>query len=79
MAEASQQGNGLYKIWKNPSKPGEPVVYLGEYRPAEGQFLFNARDLRELGFEPGNYTIRAPEGCHHLKLFSKWQEVSIPR
>ena len=77
MPEGSAEVNNAYKIWKNPSKSDESVSFLGDYCPPTGQFYFTAKDLRELGFGPGNYTVLAPEGSRH-KLFSKWQKVTIP-
>jgi hypothetical protein len=67
-----------YKIWKNPANREQSVEYLGEACPPNGQFYFTARDLKELGFGPGHYTIRAPEGEKRHPLFSKWQNVSVP-
>jgi hypothetical protein len=77
MTEAVSETPNLYKIWKNPSRSGEPVSFLGEYRPPDGRFFFTARDLRELGFGPGNYTVLAPANSQHPKLFSKWQKVTV--
>lgn len=77
MANGVGETQGAYKIWKNPSKSDEPVSFLGDYRPPEGQFYFTVKDLRELGFGPGKYTILAPEGSRH-ELFSKWQDVAVP-
>jgi hypothetical protein len=79
MAEELREALGRYKIWKNPSVRGESVVYLGHYRPPDGQYFFFPRDLQELGFGPGDYTVLAPEGALHLKLFSKWQKVKVPK
>jgi hypothetical protein len=78
MAEEVTEVVKGYKIWKNPAKRGDPVEYLGEVRPPAGRFYFTARDLEELGFGPGRYTIRAPENAVRPLLFSKWQNVLIP-
>ena len=77
MAEGVGETQEPYKIWKNPSRSHEPVSFLGDYRPPKGQFYFTARDLRELGFGPGEYTVLAPEGSRH-RLFSKRQVVTVP-
>jgi hypothetical protein len=77
MPEGSAEANNTYKIWKNPSRSGEPDSFLGDYRPPDGQFYFTAKDLRALGFGPGEYTVLTPEGSRH-ELFSKWQTVTIP-
>jgi hypothetical protein len=67
-----------YKIWKNPPKSGEAVAYLGAYRPPNRQDCFAPKDLQELGFGPGDYTVLAPEGSCRPRLFSKWQKVTVP-
>jgi hypothetical protein len=78
MAEELRESKCEYKIWKNPSKDCESLSFLGSYAPPEGQFHFTSRDLRDLGFGPGDYTVLAPEGCQHPELFSRWQKVTIP-
>jgi hypothetical protein len=77
MTEELREALGDYKIWKNPSVRGESVAYLGQYRPPNGQFFFTPKDLRELGFGPGDYTVLSPEESCRPKLFSKWQKVTI--
>jgi hypothetical protein len=77
MTEELREALGGYKIWKNPSKRGESVAYLGQYRPPNGQLFFFPKDLRELGFGPGDYTVLAPEESRFPKLFSKWQKVTV--
>jgi hypothetical protein len=78
MTEKVKKRPGAYKIWKNPSRRGEPVRYLGEFYPPAGSFYFSARDLLELGFDSGQYTIRAPEERPFANLISKWQTVTVP-
>ena len=78
MTEELRKALGDYKIWKNPSQPGEAIAYLGYYRPPNGQFFFTPKDLQELGFGPGDYTVLAPEQSSRPKLFSKWQRVTVP-
>ncbi len=78
MTEELSEALGDFKIWKNPSNSGEAVAYLGPYRPPNGQFCFAPKDLQELGFGPGDYTVLAPEGSHRQGLFSKWQKVTVP-
>jgi len=78
MAEELREVLGDYKIWKNPSKSGEAVAYLGPYRPPIGQFFFTPKDLQDLGFGPGDYTVLAPEETRRQGLFSKWQKVTVP-
>jgi hypothetical protein len=77
MTEELREALGDFKIWKNPSACQEPVAYLGQYRPPNGQFFFTAKDLRDLGFGPGEYTVLAAEEVRP-KLFSKWQKVMVP-
>jgi hypothetical protein len=77
MAEKLREALRDYKIWKNPSVRGESVVYIGHYRPPNGQFFFTPKDLQELGFAPGHYTVLAPEESRRPKLFSKWQKVTV--
>ena len=78
MTEEMREALGDYKIWKNPSRRGESVAYLGHYRPPNGQFFFTPKDLQELGFGPGDYTVLALEESRRPKLFSKWQKVIVP-
>jgi hypothetical protein len=76
MTEELREALGDHKIWKNPSKPSEAVTYLGHYCPPNGQFFFTSKDLRDLGFLPGDYTVLSPEeSCP--KLFSRWQKITI--
>jgi hypothetical protein len=79
MTEELRKALGDFKIWKNPSKRGEPVAYLGPYRPPNGRFCFSPKDLEELGFGPGEYTVLAPEGSLRPGLFSKWQKVTVSK
>lgn len=78
MTEELREALGDYKIWRNPSMRTEPIPYLGLYRPPKGQFFFTPKDLQELGFGPGDYTVLAPAGARRPKLFSKWQKVTVP-
>jgi len=78
MTEELKEALGDFKIWKNPSKSGEPVSYLGPHRPPDGQIFFAPRDLQELGFGPGDYTVLVPEESRRSRLFSKWQKVTVP-
>lgn len=79
MAEEMGTEQKGFKIWRNPSKPGEPVVYLGSYDPPRGNFCFTTEDLLDLGFGPGHYTVRLPDDRPYAKLFSKWQKVTVPK
>jgi len=78
MTEELKKTPGAFQIWKNPSKPSEPVVYLGRYRPPAGKPFFTQEDFRELGFGPGDYTVLVPEDSPLSSLASKWQKVSVP-
>jgi hypothetical protein len=77
MSEELRKLRKGWKMWKNPNATGESVVYLGEFYPPEGRFCFTGRDLRELGFGPGEYTVLAPDGFLRSDLFGRWQRVSI--
>jgi hypothetical protein len=78
MTEELREILGDFKIWKNPSRSGEAVAYLGSYRPPDGQIFFTLGDLQELGFGPRDYTVLPPEESRHAGLFSKWQTVTVP-
>jgi hypothetical protein len=67
-----------FKIWKNPGKADEPPVYMGEFRPPEGQVGFIARDLVDLGFSEGCYTIRVPKSVRDLYIMPPWQRIELP-
>jgi|HubBroStandDraft_6_1064221.scaffolds.fasta_scaffold01228_9 hypothetical protein len=77
MTKGLGETQAAYKIWKNSSSSEESVSFLGDYHPPKGQFFFTAKDLRALGFGPGEYTVLAPEGSRH-EIFSKWQTVTVP-
>jgi hypothetical protein len=78
MAEELRQGSTGYKIWRNPTVPGESPVYLGEFYPPEGQFFFTGGDLRDLGLGPGTYSVLAPDGSPHSDFLKRWQRVVVP-
>jgi hypothetical protein len=78
MAEKLNEASLSYKIWKNPSRQGEPVAYLGEYPPPSGKLFFAPEDFRELGFGPGDYTVLVPVNSPRLSFASKWQRVTVP-
>lgn len=67
-----------FKVWRNPDGPKEPIKYLGEFHPPEGQGYLSGRDLAVLGLPPGRYTILAAPTVPHGDLFSKWQTVVLP-
>ncbi len=78
MAEELRTEQRGFKVWRNPLGPKEPIRYLGEFFPPEGQPFLTGPNLRELGFEPGHYTVLAPPDAPRSGLFSKWQTVVIP-
>jgi hypothetical protein len=78
MTEELREALEGFKVWRNPTKRGEPVAYLGQYRPPNGRFFFIPKDFLELGFGPGDYTVRVPEGSPYAGMLSKWQKVSVP-
>jgi hypothetical protein len=78
MAEELRTEQRGFKVWRNPPGPEEPIRYLGEFFPPEGQPFLTGGDLRELGFGPGRYTVLAPSDAPRSNFFSKWQAVVIP-
>jgi hypothetical protein len=77
MTEELREALGGFKIWRCPSSGEEPVAYMGQFRPPHGQFFITAKDLRDLGFAPGEYTVLVPEEFR-LKFSSKWQKITVP-
>jgi hypothetical protein len=67
-----------FKVWRNPTGPGEAPVYLGEFYPPAGQVCIFASDLKILGVHPGHYTIRVPNSLRERYALPPWQEVEIP-
>ena len=76
MTESFGESPGGFKIWRNPSGRDEPIEYMGEFYPSRGRSYFTPRDLSELGFAPGCYTVLIPESARGRAL-SKWQKVSV--
>lgn len=72
---AEQKG---FKVWKNPQGHKEPIRFMGEFYPPHRQSFLTGGDLRDLGLEPGRYTVLAPPNSPHSHLLSKWQTVVIP-
>jgi hypothetical protein len=67
----------IFKIWKNPAAPAEPPVFMGNFDPPEGQVCFYQRDLKELGFPRGDYTVRAPDSLRKIYALPEWQKITI--
>jgi hypothetical protein len=78
MTEELSKPSKPFKIWKNPTHKGEPIIYLGEFYPPSGNVLMLAEDLEALGFGPGHYTVRAPEDAPHSDLFAPFRGVRLP-
>jgi hypothetical protein len=76
MTEELSKSRGAWKIWRNPTKPGESPAYLGDVYPPEGKLHLTRQDLQELGVGPGHYTVLAPEGFS--TFFERWQSLLIP-
>ncbi len=66
-----------YKIWKNPNGQEDAPVYLGEFYPPNGQVCFFRTDLVELGFPPGDYTVRIPDSERKLYALPEWQKITL--
>ena len=77
MAEQLSKVRKGWKIWKNPVDRKASVAYLGEVFAPEETLCITAKDLRELGFGPGEYTVLAPKEFSHQDVFCRWQRVSI--
>ena len=71
-------GSARFKIWKNPSSADEPIVYLGEFSPPDGQICLFATDLVNLGFSPGGYTVLVPGTLRALHVLPAWQRIDLP-
>lgn len=78
MAEELRTEQKGFKVWKTPQVMREPLVYLGEFYPPEGQSSLTAKDLRQLGLGPGRYTLLAPPNAAKLGQLTKWQSVVTP-
>jgi hypothetical protein len=68
---------GPFKIWRNPSDPEGPPFYMGEAYAPSGQLCLRTKDLRELGFPPGDYTIRVPEPLVFLYDLPRWERMEV--
>ena len=77
--EEPQPRYGPYKIWRNPASRQEPLDYMGEYYPPAGRTVLVVQDLVELGFAPGEYTLRAPDSRKFSKLIPKWQKLRVEK
>jgi hypothetical protein len=75
--EEVRERSAPYKIWKNPNCPGDPIRYLGDFYLPDGRPIFSAQDLVELGFGPGEYTVRAPDNRPFARLLPKWHTVLV--
>jgi hypothetical protein len=74
--EAEMEAEG-YKIWKNPGAWNESPLYLGEFYPPHGQACFFNIDLKDLGFAPGEYTVRIPDSLRKVYALNEWQKISV--
>jgi hypothetical protein len=66
-----------FKIWRNPGDANEAIAYMGDFYPPNGRLVFVSQDLVELGFVPGEYTVRVPESSRHSGMIAKWQKVRV--
>jgi len=76
MGEAESNRGELFKIWRNPDSADDPIGYMGDFYPPNGRPVFVPSDLAELGFPPGEYTVRIPES-RRRRLFPKWQKLRV--
>jgi hypothetical protein len=77
MTEKLRQQTEGYKIWRQPASPEDPVVYMGEFYPPSEQAHFIQRDLENLGFPPGKYTVLIPAAVRKRYAVEKWQCVTV--
>ena len=77
MAEELKTKQRGFKVWRNPTEPGESIRFLGEFFPPDGQFFMTGTDLGKLGIGPGRYTVLAPPNAPHFNFFSKWRTVVV--
>jgi hypothetical protein len=68
---------GPYKIWRNPFEAEGPPTYMGEAYAPSGQLCLRTKDLRELGFPSGLYTIRVPEPLVFLYDLPQWETLEV--
>jgi hypothetical protein len=68
---------GPFKIWKNPLEPEGSPSYMGEAYAPSGQLCLRRKDLRDLGFPPGHYTIRVPESLVFLYDMPRYETVEV--
>jgi hypothetical protein len=68
---------GPFKIWKNPAEAEGSPTYMGEAYAPEGQLCLRRNDLRDLGFPPGNYTIRVPESLVFLYDMPPFETLEV--
>ena len=68
---------GPYKIWKNPIESQGSPIYMGEAYAPSGQLCLRTKDLRDLGFPTGQYTIRVPESLVFLYDLPRWESLEV--
>jgi hypothetical protein len=74
--EAELEGES-YKIWRNPTRPGESPVFMGDFYPPKGQVCLFNPDLKELGFPPGDYTVLIPKSVRKVYALPEWQKILV--
>jgi hypothetical protein len=77
MTEKLSQPTEGFKIWRQPASAEDPVVYMGEFYPPPEQTHFIQRDLENLGFAPGKYTVLIPASVRERYAVDKWQSVTV--
>lgn len=68
-----------FKIWRNPSNADELITFMGDFYPPDGRPVLVPQDLIELGFAPGEYTVKVPDSARHSGMIAKWQKLRVPR
>ena len=79
MTEDVPSRAGPFKIWRNPDSSHDVVAYMGDYYAPGGRAVFVPQDLVELGFVPGEYTIRVPESLQRSRKIAKWHKLRVAK
>ena len=72
-----EERKGPFKIWKAPYEADGSPTYMGEAYAPSGQLCLRTKDLRELGFPPGRYTLRIPESLVFLYDLPQWATLEF--
>ena len=77
MSEDLEMAREGFKIFRNPDSREASPVYMGEYYPPQDRPYFTQRDLQELGFPPGLYTVLIPPSVRKEYVVPNIQSVRV--